>query len=116
MTNRKNFFKINLVVEMNVEFELGNLKFEWDSNKDEKNFEKHGLKFKLAARVFLDKNRYKEKDEFHSLDENRIITIGLVRKVLTVVYTERGEKIRIISARRATKSEEEKYYGQFNYH
>ena len=104
------------MIGLKVEYELCDLKFEWDSDKDKKNFEKHGLKFKLAARVFLDKNRYKEKDEFHSLDENRIITIGLVRKVLTVVYTERGDRNRIISARRATKSEEAKYYGQFNYY
>ncbi len=83
---------------MNVEFELGNLKFKLDDDKDKINFAKHGLKFKLEARVFLDKNRYKEKDEFHSLDEDRIITIGLVQKVLTLVYTERGEKYRIISA------------------
>ena len=100
---------------MDVNFELGEYKFVWDDNKAEKNFEKHGLKFKLAARVFLDKNRYEEKDELHSFDEDRRKTIGLVRKVLTVIYTKREENYRIISARRATKSEEEKYYGQFNY-
>ena len=39
----------------------------------------------------------------------------MVENILAVIYTERGEKYRIISARKATKSEREEYYGQFNY-
>ena len=50
------------------ESEFLKTKIFWDSEKAEKNFEKHGLKFKLAARVFLDKNRYEEKDEMHSFN------------------------------------------------
>ena len=56
-----------------------------------------------------------EFDELHSDAEDRIKVIGMVAKVLVVIYTERGEKYRLISARLANKREVDKYYGQFNY-
>ena len=99
---------------MDVNFELGDLKFVWDSDKAEKNFKKHKVKFKVAAHVFLDEFRIDDYDEFHSEDEERIKVIGRVGKVLAVIYTERGERNRIISARYADKNEQEEYYEQFN--
>ena len=60
-----------------------------------------------------DKNRIDDLDELHSDFEERIRIIGRVEKILTVIYTERGERNRIISARQATKEEEEEYYEQF---
>ena len=100
---------------MDVNFELGEYKFEWDSEKAEKNFRKHGIKFEDAALVFFDENKIDDFDEIHSDFEERYKIIGRVKKILAVIYTERGEKNRIISARRADKDEEEDYYGQFYY-
>ena len=98
---------------MNVFYELGDYKFVWDSEKAEKNFKKHGIYFEDAARVFLDDNRVDDFDEFHSDFEERIRVIGMVNEILTVIYTERGDRNRIISARQATKTEEELYYESF---
>ena len=88
--------------------------FEWDDEKAKINKKKHGISFKTAARVFLDKNALFYYDEIHSDVEHREKIIGMVEKVLTVIYTERGEKNRIISARHADKYEQEDYYGQFD--
>ena len=98
---------------MDVNFELGDLKFVWDSEKAEKNYKKHNVLFKVAARVFLDDYRIDDYDELHSDDEERNKIIGRVEKILTVIYTERGDRNRLISARHATKEEEEEYYEQF---
>ena len=100
---------------MTVEFDLGDLKFEWDDVKAEKNWKKHKVRFETAVEVFLDEYAYDEYDELHSDDEDRIKIVGKVENILTVVYTERGERNRIISARRATKKEEKDYYEQYRY-
>ena len=82
--------------------------------KNEINRQKHGIRFELALRVFYDENRLEEYDEIHSKVEDRYISIGYVNGVLVVVHTDRGEAIRIISARPASKRERLKYYEQFN--
>lgn len=84
---------------------------EWDDRKAQHNKEKHGLSFDTAALVFNDPHRLEFYDADHSNDEDRYITLGLVHKVLFVVYTERHEYIRIISARTATSEERRIYYG-----
>ena len=86
-----------------------------DDNKAEINFKKHKIRFEVAARVFLDENRIEDYDEFHSDDEDRISVIGKVDKVLFVIYTERQDKYRLISARYANKKEIDEYYGQYSY-
>ncbi len=88
---------------------------EWDDEKNEKNFRKHKIRFEIAARVFLDENRLDDYDVFHSDYEDRIKIIGRVGKVLVVIYTERGENYRLISARYANKKEADDYYGQYSY-
>lgn len=93
---------------------LEGYKFEWDDEKYKINIKKHGIRFETAANVFLDKNAIFYYDELHSDDEDRIKIVGMVEKVLSVIYTERGEVNRIISARKADKSEEADYYGQFS--
>ena len=98
---------------MNVEYELGDYKFEWDSEKAKINKKKHGISFETAARVFLDENSYDDYDELHSDFEDRIKIVGRVGKILAVIYTERGDRNRIISARQADKDEEADYYEQF---
>ena len=100
---------------MDINYELGEYKFVWDSEKAKINKKKHKVTFEDAARVFLDNYRLDYYDELHSDDEERIKIIGRVGKILSVIYTERGDRNRIISARHATKDEEDEYYEQFDY-
>ena len=95
------------------EIEIGEYIIEWDDVKNERNFKKHKIYFEDAAWIFLDENRLEYFDELHSDDEDRIKVIGMIDKILTVIYTERADRYRIISARYATKKEAE-YYGQYN--
>ena len=97
------------------EIEIGEYIVEWDDNKAEINRKKHGITFEKAAEVFLDEFLIDDYDEEHSDDEDRIKVIGRVGKIIVVIYTERGEKYRLISARNATKKERDKYYGQYDY-
>ncbi len=84
--------------------------FEWDDKKNEINVVRHGIRFEQAALIFDDENRLEFYDEDHSQVEERINVIGLVEKILFVVYTERKFSTRIISARKATKEEADEYY------
>ncbi len=90
------------------------LSFEWDKNKEQKNIVKHGINFDEAKTVFYDKEALLKFDSEHSEDEERFILLGLssLANVLIVCHCYRGqdEKIRIISARKATKNEEKQYY------
>ena len=95
------------------EIEVGGYIIEWDDKKYEINIKKHGVYFEDAARIFLDEYRYDDFDEIHSNFEDRIKTVGFVMNVLAVIYTERGDRTRIISARRADRDEETEYFGQF---
>ena len=95
------------------EIEIGEYVIEWDDVKNEKNFKKHKIYFEDAAMVFLDEHRIDYLDEDHSDDGERWKVIGLVDKVLAVIYTERREKLRLISARYADGNEEDEYYGQY---
>lgn len=95
------------------ELELRGLNFEWDDEKAETNLKKHGVRFEVALLVFFDEFLFEDYDLEHSDDEDRIKVIGKVDEVLVVIYTERKEKLRIISARRANKKERNDYYGQF---
>jgi len=94
--------------------------FEWDPKKDEANREKHGLSFDDAAELFTSGTDYLEiYDEEHSDEEDRFIAIGPTRaEVIVVVYTERQDDIiRMVSARKATKTEIElfrKHQGGIN--
>ena len=85
---------------------------EWDENKNRLNKIKHGVDFQDAAKVFEDSFRLEEIDENLRDEESRYITIGRVNDILFVVYTEREEFTRLISARRATKKERVKYLCQ----
>ncbi len=95
------------------EYSFEGFEFEWDDEKYQINIKKHGIRFETAAHVFLDKNAVIYYDELHSNEEDRIKIVGMVENVLSVIYTERGEVNRIISARHATKNERNDYYGQF---
>ena len=61
--------------------------FEWDVGKNKANIKKHGISFELAAKVFLDSKRIERYDAEHSsIEEQRYKTIGMVNKVVTVIY------------------------------
>jgi uncharacterized DUF497 family protein len=87
------------------------LTFEWDEAKDLSNQGKHGVSFEEAKSVFGDPFSITIADVQHSDDEDRYIGIGLSARgrLIVVSYTERGPNIRIISSRKATKSERRTY-------
>jgi uncharacterized DUF497 family protein len=87
------------------------LSFEWDESKARSNVAKHGVNFEEAATVFADPLSLTIPDPAHSQAESRFIIIGQShqRKLLIVVHTERGDNIRVISARRASRRERKAY-------
>jgi len=85
--------------------------FEWDEEKNRINQMKHGVSFEEAVMVFSDNKRVEVFDKKHSLFEERWKMFGLSGlNVLIVNFTERRGLIRIISARKANRKEEEAYY------
>lgn len=87
------------------------LLFEWDQNKARRNLEIHGVSFDEASTAFRDTLSLTIHDPLHSDEEDRFVLIGnsSTKRLLVVVHTERGENIRIISARKATKKERKQY-------
>ncbi len=85
--------------------------FEWDENKAESNFLKHGIQFEEAVTVFADPYLLFTEDSSNSQGEEREWAIGETEdgSIVVVVFTMRGERIRIISARKATKRECQQY-------
>ncbi len=87
------------------------LRFTWDKPKAKNNYAKHGVSFDLARGVFKDPFAVEFLDDRQHYGEERLVIIGMVDgHLLYVAYTERNEVIRIISARRATKHEQEAYF------
>jgi uncharacterized DUF497 family protein len=86
-------------------------RFEWDDVKAAYNEERHGVTFGVAEQIFDDPLNITIHDRFHSNAEDRYVTIGetMFSEVLVVVHAERGDRIRIISARRATRSEKRSF-------
>ena len=95
-----------------METTINEMVFEWDDEKNQINLRKHGVDFTDAAKVFGDVNRIEWFDKKHSDEEDRYITLGMVDEILFVVYTDREDKTRLISARRADKNERRKYYAR----
>ena len=88
------------------------MEFEWYSEKERLNIEKHGIDLEMVKGVFDDPFRLEQYDAFHSGTEDRWQVLGKSGDVLFVVYTERGIKTRIISARKAEPEERQIYYGR----
>ncbi|MGH9322573.1 MAG: BrnT family toxin [Vicinamibacteria bacterium] len=90
---------------------MSGIEFEWDSAKAEANLAKHGVTFEEALAVFVDPIARIHPDPDHSESEPREIIIGhsIQQRLLLVSFTERGERIRLISARPATKRERRDY-------
>ena len=87
------------------------LLFEWDPKKAKINPETHDISFDEASTAFGDVLSLVIYDPLHSADEDRFVLIGHSHRnrLLVIVHTEQGNKIRIISARKATRKEKEKY-------
>ncbi len=88
--------------------------FEWHEAKAEANVEAHGVSFDLAKTVFEDPLAVERLDDREDYGEDRYVIIGMAEGnvVLFVAFTEREDRIRIISARRATQDEQDDYYRQ----
>jgi len=87
--------------------------FEWDINKAAANLRDHGVRFEDAARACRDPFAVEWIDTRQEYGEERVVLLGRCGEaVLYVAATERGDNVRIISARRATKNEQDTYYRQ----
>ena len=98
---------------------MSELRFEWDQRKSAANKRKHGVSFEEAATVFSDENALLIADPVHSDEEDRFVLLGLSASLRTLVvchcYRKRGDVIRVISARKATRDERglyEQRYGR----
>lgn len=93
---------------------MDSLRFEWDNQKAQINFNKHGVSFDEAATLFYDPLYLEDYDEAHSEREDRFKIIGVSSngRLLIVTYAQRGDRIRIISSRLATKNERQIYESQ----
>lgn len=87
------------------------MQFEWDSKKAVDNLAKHGVSFDEASTVFGDPLALTIDDSDHSVGEYRFVTIGLSdrQRFIVVVSTDREDRVRIISAREATREERNQY-------
>jgi uncharacterized DUF497 family protein len=87
------------------------LLFEWDPNKAKENLETHGVSFDEASTAFRDTLSLAIYDPLHSEQEDRFVLIGSSHRIrlLVIVHTERGDNIRLISARKASKKERKQY-------
>ena len=87
------------------------LDFEWDEDKAAANLKKHGISFEEAKTVFGDPFSVTIDDPAHSANEYRFVNIGTSAPgmILAVAYAERGQKIRLISCRKATRAERKIY-------
>jgi uncharacterized DUF497 family protein len=85
--------------------------FEWDPVKAASNLEKHGVSFTEAATVFFDPLSLTVPDPEHSVSEQRLVITGFSyqQRQLVVIHSDRGDRIRIVSARLATPAERKKY-------
>ena len=89
----------------------GAMRFEWDPRKAAANLDKHGVSFEEASTVFGDPLAATVPDPLHSSEELRFVTMGLGESggLLVVVHADRGDVVRLISARAATSAERKRY-------
>jgi uncharacterized DUF497 family protein len=87
------------------------LTFEWDKRKESANIRKHGVSFHEASTVFLDPLSMTFYDPDHAEDEDRYITLGMTKngRLLFVSHADREDRVRIVSAREASKLERNGY-------
>jgi uncharacterized DUF497 family protein len=90
---------------------MGRVEYEWDPEKDQENQRRHGVSFAEASTVFLDPLAATVPDERFAFDDFRFRTTGytMSNRVIIVAHTDRGDRIRIISAREVTTRERRQY-------
>ena len=87
--------------------------FEWHHVKARANLAKHGIAFDTAQKVFSDRCMVEVLDDTEDYGEDRFLVIGMVEgQLLSVIYTPRRGRYRLISARRATRDEQDHYFTQ----
>ena len=87
------------------------IEFEWDEDKNRRNRAKHGVSFERAQAVFADRFAQEKLDGRDNYSEERWLTVGMAQgQLLAVVNTQRSERYRLISARKATRRETDAYY------
>jgi len=90
------------------------ISFAWDDRKSEANKKKHGVSFDEAKTVFYDENAIRYSDPDHSDDEDRFLMVGMSQQIRILIvchcFREEDSVIRIITARKATKGEEDVYW------
>lgn len=93
---------------------MDSLQFEWDNQKAQINFKKHGVSFDEAVTIFYDRFYLEDYDEAHSDQEDRFKIIGISsnERLLVATYVQRVGRIRMISSRLATKNERRIYESQ----
>ncbi|MCK5165316.1 MAG: BrnT family toxin [Desulfobacula sp.] len=95
---------------------MNQLRFEWDDKKDKTNTKKHGVSFEEARTVFYDEYAIQFFDPDHSEDEDRFLLLGMSFKLKTLVichcFRQEETIVRIISARKADKDEEQAYWSE----
>jgi len=93
---------------------MAGIAFTWDENKNRANRRKHGVSFEEASTAFYDENARVFDDPDHSEEEDRFILLGISYRLRTLVvchcYRQGGSTIRIISARKADKQEQQAYW------
>lgn len=90
------------------------MQFEWDPEKAKRNYKKHNVSFEEAVTVFYDSLSTTFDDPDHSVGERRFLTVGFSshNRLLVISHSERGEAVRIISARRAPPGERKRHENQ----
>jgi uncharacterized protein len=92
---------------------MGDDQFEWDQAKARRNYTKHGVTFDFARKAFADPFMVEVLDDSEDYGEERFLVIGMAGgELLSVIYTPRQGRFRLISARRATKDEQDHYFTQ----
>ena len=87
------------------------MEFDWDPVKARANLAKHGVSFEAAKAVFDDPLAVERLDDSVDYGESRFVIVGIVRDLLlSVVYVERNRAVRLISARRASRKEQDDYF------
>jgi uncharacterized DUF497 family protein len=87
--------------------------FEWDPSKARRNRAKHGVSFETAKKAFADPLMVEILDDRENYGEERYLLIGMADgQLLSIIYTERQGRFRIIMARRSTKDEQDHYFAQ----
>jgi uncharacterized DUF497 family protein len=97
------------VADIKLENRFERSRYQWDEDKRRANLEKHGIDFLDAIEAFTDPQRYVYRSP-REQNELRLVVVGLVKGALAaVIFTERADRVRIISARAARRSERQQY-------